>query len=375
MKKKAVYLMSLMLIIGCNHACDLCVNKNSKVSVQSKATSGTGNFRSFEFTYSIELEPAINKKLELWVPVPQNNSAQSISDIIIDTQGLSYELRDEDYHGNKYLYVYSDDGIKDSKLITLNFSVKREEHHNVKYDNISNDKYLKPSEMVPTGAMFKNIISDNNLNNQDMRSVYDFVLNGMHYGKPTDDKNSKNYKYIHGGKNPNTGHEWLPDDITYGLKNKTKDELVESQKKDEKYAYGNGNSLYACDIGVGNCTDYHSYFISVSRTMDVPARFHMGFPIPNGDEGSVGGYHCWADYYVDNEGWYPVDISEADKDPSRIDYFFGTVCENRVDMMIGRDFNLDGYEQNPVNLFIYPLLEINDKESNSFMKTFFYKNL
>ena len=48
--------------------------------------------------------------------------------------------------------------------------------------------------MVPTGAMFKNIISNNNLNNQDMRSVYDFVLNGMHYGKPTDNKSSKNYK-------------------------------------------------------------------------------------------------------------------------------------------------------------------------------------
>ena len=51
--------------------------------------------------------------------------------------------------------------------------------------------------MVPTGAIFKNIISDNDLNNQNMRNVYDFVLNGMHYGKPTDDKNSKNYKYIH----------------------------------------------------------------------------------------------------------------------------------------------------------------------------------
>ena len=27
------------------------------------------------------------------------------------------------------------------------------------------------------------------------------------------------------------------------------------------YTFGNGNSIYACDIGVGNCTDYHSYFI------------------------------------------------------------------------------------------------------------------
>ena len=81
----------------------------------------------------------------------------------------------------------------------------------------------------------------------------------------------------------------------------------------------------------------------------------MGFPIPSGKEGKVKGYHCWADYYIDGEGWYPVDISEADKDPSKAEYFFGTVDESRVEMMIGRDFSLDEYSSNPVNLFIYPL--------------------
>ena len=95
----------------------------------------------------------------------------------------------------------------------------------------------------------------------------------------------------------------------------------------------------------------------------------------NGEEGKVGGYHCWADYYVDGEGWYPVDISEADKDPSKIEYFFGTVDESRVEMMAGRDFKLEGYEGGVVNLFIYPLLEVDDKESNSFKKSFSYKNL
>ena len=30
---------------------------------------------------------------------------------------------------------------------------------------------------------------------------------------------------------------------------------------------------------------------------------------------------------------------------------------------------------NPVNLFIYPLLEINDNKSDSFKKSFYYKSL
>ena len=109
--------------------------------------------------------------------------------------------------------------------------------------------------------------------------------------------------------------------------------------------------------------------------MDTPSRFHMGFLIPNKDEGVVQGYHCWADYYLDEHGWYPVDISEADKIPEKSDYFFGTVCNNRVEMMLGRDFILEGFESSPVNLFIYPLLEINDELSNAFSKKFSYKNL
>ena len=337
--------------------------------------NNTVNSRAFEFTYTVNLESSKGKKLELWIPIAQSNEIQTISNLKIDSQGLNYEIKDEVEHGNKYLYLHSKNGINTDKEITVKFNVVREEHQNVAYNNIEYSRYLKASSMVPVGDRFTEIIKDNNLNSDDMRGLYDFVLNGMHYGKPTDDNNSKNYKYVHGGKNPKTGQEWLPDNITYGLKKKTRDELVKSQKKNKKYAYGNGNSLYACDIGVGNCTDYHSYFISLARTMDVPSRFHMGFPIPSGSEGVVGGYHCWADYYVEGEGWYPVDISEADKDPSKIDYYFGTVSDSRVEMMVGRDFKLFGYDGGVMNLFVYPVLEINDKKSKNFKKSFTYKEL
>ena len=101
----------------------------------------------------------------------------------------------------------------------------------------------------------------------------------------------------------------------------------------------------------------------------------MGFPIPKESSGKVKGYHCWADYYVQGKGWYPVDISEADKAPIKKDYFFGTVDENRVEMMVGRDFELKGYEKELANLFIYPIMEINDIESSNYNKSFTYKNL
>ncbi|SVC42404.1 uncharacterized protein METZ01_LOCUS295258, partial [marine metagenome] len=132
---------------------------------------------------------------------------------------------------------------------------------------------------------------------------------------------------------------------------------------------GNGNSIYACNIGVGNCTDYHSYFMSLSRTMDIPARFHMGFSIPNGVSGQVDGYHCWADYYVKGEGWYPIDISEADKNPKKEDYFFEKLDYNRVEFSTGRDLDLYNYKKH-INFFIYPLVE-----GTTFIKSFNYRNI
>ena len=332
------------------------------------------NTRQFEFSYSVTFESANGKKFEAWIPYPQSNEVQNISNIQIDTD-LNYEILDESKHGNKYVYLYSLEGLESDSDFKLSCDVDRMENLSVNFSNVDHLNYLEGSSQVIVGSVFDNVISENSLSADNMRNVYDYVLNGMHYGKPTDNKDSKNYKYIHGGKNPNTGKEWLPNDITYGRKKVTKDELVKSQNKSKKYAYGNGNSLYACDIGVGNCTDYHSYFISLSRTLDVPARFHMGFPIPKGDEGKVGGYHCWADYYKDDKGWTPVDISEADKAPEKSDYFFGAICQNRVEFMVGRDFDLKNYDGGKVNIFIYPLVELDDRKSDDFSKSFYYKNI
>ena len=273
----------------------------------------------------------------------------------------------EKIHGNSYLYFWSNDGLQESQKIRISFDIERDEHSNINYSDLDPSKYLLPYSLVPVGDQFYKIIESNDLKGSNMHGVYEYVLNGMHYGKPK----STEDKYYHA--------PWLSEDGRYGLDKVTRDDVVNLYKISKEingdFTFGNGNSLYACDIGVGNCTDYHSYFLSISRTLNVPARFHMGFFIPKASDGKVGGYHCWADYYVDNEGWYPVDISEADKNPDRKDYYFGTVCENRLEMVVGRDFILEGYESGSINLFIYPIMEVNDKKSSAFSKHFTYKNL
>ena len=326
-----------------------------------------GNTRLFQFRYEVAIESTEGKKLEVWLPIPKSNKVQTISNLDINTSGLEYTIEDEGVHNNKYLYIHHKLGTSNSKKVIITFNVLRKEHQNINYQDVDPQNYLGAYSSVPIGGMFDKVISDNNLSKVNIRGIYNYVLEGMHYGKPK----SVDNKYYHS--------PWLSGDGKYGVKEVGRDDIVklykEAKKKGGDYTFGNGNSVYACDIGVGNCTDYHSYFMSLDRTMGIPTRFHMGFPIPDANSGRVDGYHCWADYYVEDEGWYPVDISEADKRSDKADYFFGTVCSNRLEMMVGRDFILKGYEPQIVNLFIYPIIEVNDKQSFAYTKIFTYKDL
>ena len=325
------------------------------------------NTRLFQFIYEVNIDSTDGKKLEVWMPVPRTNEVQTISELEINTGGLKYSIEDDIRHNNKYLYINHENGTTKLTKVIMTFNVHRQEHQNVNYTDVNPQKYLGSYSTVPVGGIFDKIVADNNLSGHNIRKIYDLVLEGMHYGKP---KSMDNKFYQ---------ESWLNENEKYGIKQVSLDEVVRLYKKAEKagdsYTFGNGNSIYACDIGVGNCTDYHSYFISLNRTLNVPTRFHMGFPISRDESGKVDGYHCWADYYIYGRGWYPVDISEADKVPDKKDYFFGTVDENRVEMMVGRDFILKGYESKTTNFFIYPLLEINNKESFSFTNNISYKNL
>jgi transglutaminase-like putative cysteine protease len=127
--------------------------------------------------------------------------------------------------------------------------------------------------------------------------------------------------------------------------------------------WGNGDVLWVCDSRTGNCTDFHSLFISLARSQGLPSRFEIGFPIPlDASQGDIGGYHCWAFFFTENRGWVPVDISEADKHPSMKEYYFGSLTPDRIAFSTGRDIDLMPKSNNgPLNYFIYPHVEVDRK--------------
>lgn len=130
--------------------------------------------------------------------------------------------------------------------------------------------------------------------------------------------------------------------------------------KKDGTGWGRGDTNWVCDSRYGNCTDFHSLFLSLARSQGLPARFEMGFSIPNDKrEGPIMGYHCWAWFYLDDRGWVPVDISEADKHPDLKDYYFGNLTADRVAFSTGRDLELVPKANHaPLNYFIFPHVEV-----------------
>lgn len=136
------------------------------------------------------------------------------------------------------------------------------------------------------------------------------------------------------------------------------DYVIDNVRYAKQGTYGTGDALYACDAKSGNCTEFHSLFISLARTTGIPARFAIGASIPSSrNEGGMEGYHCWAEFHADGK-WWPVDISEADKYTTLATYYFGHHPANRVELSRGRDLHFSPAPPNvAIPFFAYPVFE------------------
>lgn len=103
-----------------------------------------------------------------------------------------------------------------------------------------------------------------------------------------------------------------------------------------------GSTEHALVCSVGNCNDIHALFISVARSLNIPARLVLGQafePPPPGQEAcELCGYHCWAEFFAPGLGWVPVDASCACKYGKHA--LFGAIESNHVAWSVGRDILL-----------------------------------
>ncbi|MGB5553110.1 MAG: transglutaminase domain-containing protein [Flavobacteriaceae bacterium] len=277
---------------------------------------------TFEFHYEVTL-PEIKEPAQLWIPVPQSDRFQTI-ELTSVTAPVEHRMLEEKTYGNTVLYMALTPEHS-GKKIALVYDVKRIEK-NPYEENSSPTRYLEASALMPVSDRFK-ILSDSIIGTKrnegtlmQARALYDYVTD--------------NVRYIKAGK------------------------------------YGTGDAVYACDAKSGNCTEFHSLFISLARSAGIPSRFAVGASIPSDrDEGGIDGYHCWAEFYAEDK-WWPVDISEANKYSALATYYFGRHPANRIEFSRGRDLLLEpGPHAGPINFLAYPVME----EGNTpvYPKTFF----
>jgi len=100
-----------------------------------------------------------------------------------------------------------------------------------------------------------------------------------------------------------------------------------------------GSTEHALTCSVGNCNDIHALFISLCRSVGIPARLVLGQafepPAPGEEACDLCGYHCWAEFFAPGLGWLPADASCACKYGK--EHLFGNLEMNHVAWSIGRD--------------------------------------
>jgi len=277
---------------------------------------------TFEFQYKVTL-PQMDASAKIWIPVPQSDRFQTVQLTKIEAP-VSHQILQEKTNGNSIFYMELSPEHS-GQTLALIYDVQRQEKKPYEEDG-SPTRYLDPSILMPVGDRFKiladSIVSLKNNESDIMkaRALYDYVTD--------------NVKYIKAGK------------------------------------YGTGDAVYACDALSGNCTEFHSLFISLARSAGIPSRFAVGAAIPSDrNEGGIDGYHCWAEFYAEGK-WWPVDISEANKYSALATYYFGRHPANRIEFTKGRDLMIEpGPHSGPINFLAYPVMEI--EKAPAFPETIF----
>jgi hypothetical protein len=278
------------------------------------ATTLLAESKSYDAVYVATLSdiPPNTEKLDVWIPLPQSAEHQKISDVKIDSP-YDFTTRGEGAWGNRYAYA-AIASPPSSLTVRVKFTVTREEAKlsEPKGARGNLDQALRADRLVTLSPRVRKLADEVTAGKsgalEQARAIYDHLVATMQYDK--------------------TAPGW-----------------------------GKGDTERACDIRKGNCTDFHSLFMSLARAKGIPSRFVIGFPMTARD-GVARGYHCWAEFWVEGKGWIPVDASDAAKSPALKDYLFGNLDAERMQFTVGRDLMVAPATAEPLNYFIYPYGEV-----------------
>jgi hypothetical protein len=209
---------------------------------------------------------------ELFVPLIGNKTARHY--IILHNISSSQTLHEtflNDNSGNRYLH-WNNLKIDEEQTFSLeldyyvlSFSIHYPVNSSIVEDYDTNSetykKYVKPEELIESDNSTIISLVHNLTNNVDSWHekavrIYDFVYRHMYY-----------------------------------------------EEQDEERG-----ALWALENGAGDCSEYSYFFVALCRAIGIPARIQAGFAFHHSSETLENG-HMWAEYYLENYGWIPVDVT------------------------------------------------------------------
>ncbi len=287
--------------------------------------------RHFNFHYTFTVKNVSpGERVRFWIPLAHSDAFQDVT-VVSKSGDLPLKQVHQPEYRNEVLYAETSKADQGEYKFSVNYDVVRREHvvlvngkplsevRSAPASRVELARALEADRLVPVTGIPAQLAAQETKGAtaplEKAKAIYEYVFRTMKYDK--------------------SGTGW-----------------------------GHGDTLWACDSKYGNCTDFHSVFISMARSEKIPARFQIGFPLPaDKHSAEIPGYHCWAEFYLDSTGWVPVDVSEAWKHQEKHDYFFGAHDVNRVQFTEGRDLRLAPAQDGaPLNYFVYPYVEIGGKE-------------
>jgi transglutaminase-like putative cysteine protease len=339
MKRKITALLLLAMATAAQNAILAASTKtsdNQQLIAPQFLKPGESRTFAIEYVGKILEIPAGTKKLRVWIPVPSESTVQSIQKLSFSTNP---RLTTEPKYGNQIAF-WEIENPSAAVDLTMKFDCTRKEIR-IDLDKLAQDGsdakdsfpvFKKADNLVLVDKEMKDLSDKITAGKSGAvaksRAIYDYVLTKMTYDKNHD-------------------------------------------------GWGLGSTRHACDVGKGNCTDFHALFNSLCRAQGIASGFEIGLYLPydRNKEEKLGGYHCWAFFRVPGKTWVPVDCSEADRFAERKEFFFGGHTSNRVTLSTGRDIVLEPKQQGaPLNYFLNPYAEADGKPVKT-DKTWSYKDL
>lgn len=292
--------------------------------------------REVELIYLARLPavPADAKEIRLWIPLAKTEVEQEILRRQIDSP-VPYTIHQDPEFGNDMLYLVLRPPVPQPLEITIRYRARLLSSSGpsatLPLKPEEKERYLQPEGLVIIDDEVRRRAQEATADRlswpEKARGIYDHVIQSMRYDKT------------------------VP-------------------------GYGRGDTARACSVGAGNCTDFHSLFISMARATEIPSRFKIGLVVPPESSGAIPGYHCWAEFYAEGKGWTPLDASEAWKRPELRDHYFGARDGNRFLVSLGRNIQLVPAPRNgPVNILFYPYVEVDGQTFDGVATEFRFKEL